>query len=360
MKKFISALLAIALLAGAFVCAPSALSDETAQLCEEILAAELPRLRNFQLSNGAIPMYDIRGGGQSKLSPYFSCSAALGLLAGGDLAAAESYIRWHFSHLETEDINGLDGTIYDYTIQIDIDGTITETPAYDYDSTDSYAALFLILLDEYLRAGGDIALLEAHREDIGRITSAMDATRTIALTYAKPGYKAYYLMDNCETAAGYRAAASLWDALGNPIEALRCRWIAWLMQTVVNLLLWNWFGGSYDYALGNATDTTVFYPDAAAQLFPVAFGLICPTGSRAKRLYQGFLEAQPQWLAGNDGAFPWVILTRATLAMGDEAATAAYLRAVKARYIDGEPSSRWYCQESGLAVWAAVRCLEMG
>ena len=349
MKRVLCALLVFALLAGMFAFAPAALDrDETTRLCDEIIAAELPRLRGFQLSNGAITMYDIRDGGRSKLTPYFSCSAALGLLAGGDTDAAGRYIQWHFDHLEE------DGTIFDYTI--DVEGeNIKETSMNDCDSVDSYAALFLILLDEYAKAGGDMALLEAHGSDIARVVRAMDGVKQWGLTYAKPDYKAFYLMDNCEVAAGYRAAASLWGMLGNPLQALRCRLWAWCVTLAVNLRLWNRGRGCYDYALGNPSDLAVFYPDAAAQLFPVAFGLLKPGSSRAQNLYENFLEAQPQWLEGlGGGGFPWVILTRAALAMGDADTTAQYLRNVKALYIDGGPSGRWYCQESGLAVWAAA------
>jgi len=350
MKKAAVILLIFVLAVGMFALAPAAMDrDEANQLCDEILSMELPRLRNFQLPNGAIPMYDIRGGGQSKLTPYFSCSAALGLLAGGDTEAAGRYILWHFAHLEGA------GTIYDYTIRVE-DGEITEIPSYDYDSVDSYAALFLILLDEYAKAGGDRALIGAHAEDIARVVAAMDGVRQWGLTYAKPDYKVFYLMDNCEVAAGYRAAASLWGMLGNSRRALWCGLQACCVRLAVNLRLWNCRADSYDYALRNPSDPAVFYPGAAAQLFPVAFGLISPASGRARRLYEGFLAGQPQWLEGhNGGDYPWAILARAVLAMGDTDTAAEYLLAVKGFYMDGGASGRWYCQESGLAVWAAAR-----
>ena len=178
------------------------------------------------------------------------------------------------------------------------------------------------------------------------------------LTYAKPEYKAFYLMDNCEVAASYRAAASLWGMLGNPWQAFRCKLREYCVTLAVNLRLWNWGRGCYDYAVGNPSDLAVFYPDAAAQLFPLAFGLIKSSSGRAKQLYEGFLANHPQWLKGdNNGDYPWVILTRATLAMGDTDTAAEYLRNVKALYMDGAASGRWYCQESGLAVWAAVTLL---
>jgi len=218
----------------------------------------------------------------------------------------------------------------------------------------------LILLDEYAKAGGSAALLTEHRDDIARVVGAMDATSTFGLTYARPDYRVYYLMDNCEVAAGYRAAASLWRLLSSPWRALRCGLRARCVRLAVNLRLWNFRRGSYDYALGLPSDSSVFYPDAAAQLFPVAFGLLRPSSGRAQRLYRDFLANHPQWLEGrNGGGFPWVILLRASLAMGDTDTAAQYLRAVKELYIEGPASGRWYCQESGLAVWVAVRLKAM-
>ena len=354
MRKATGALLAIALLLGMFAPAPAALERQAVTgLCDEIIAAELPRLRGFQLPNGAITMYDIRNGGRSRLTPYFSCSAALGLLAGGDFEAAEQYIRWHFAHLEP------DGTICDYTIRVEGDA-ITESSTGDCDSVDAYAALFLILLDEYIKSGGDRTLIEARAQDIASVVAALDSVCKQGLTYAKPGYEIYYLMDNCEAAAGYRAAASLWNMLGRPWQGFWCRLKAWRVTLSVNWRLWNFSACNYDYALKNPSDLSKFYPDAAAQLFPVAFGLIRPGSIRAEQLYEGFLANHPQWLeAHNNGDYPWVILLRAVLAMGDIEIAVQYLRAVQALYIDGPASGRWYCQESGLAVWAAVRLKEM-
>ena len=350
--RSIKCVLVIILLFGLFASSPAA-ATQAAQLCDDIISLELPRLRGFRLPNGAITMYDIRSGGESKLNPYFACSAALGLLAGGDLETAEAYIRWHFGHLEES------GIIYDYTVRVEGD-VVTETSALDCDSTDSYAALFLILLDEYAKAGGSAALLTAHRDDIAQVVGAMDATFCFGLTWAKPDYRVFYLMDNCEVAAGYRAAASLWSMLSSPWRAFHCGLRARCVRLAVNLRLWNIRRGSYDYALGNPSDAAVFYPDAAAQLFPVAFGLLRPSSGRAQRLYRDFLSGHPQWLEGrNDGGFPWVILLRAALAMGDTDTAAQYLRAVKELYMEGQPSGRWYCQESGLAVWAAVRLKAM-
>ena len=352
-KNCICSALIVLLLLGLFASFPVA-AEQAAQLCDDILSIELPRLRGFQLPGGAITMYDIRGGGTSQLNPYFSCSAALGLLAGGDMEAAERYIRWHFGHLEET------GIIYDYTVRVE-EGAITEISSLGCDSTDSYAALFLVLLDEYAKAGGVNALLTEHRDAIARVVGAMDATFHFGLTYAKPGYRIYFLMDNCEAAAGYRAAASLWKQLGSPWQALRCVLRALCIRLAVNLRLWNFRRGSYDYALDTPSDPAIFYPDAAAQLFPLAFGLLRPSSGRAGRLYRDFLANQPQWLEGhNGGDYPWVILLRAALAMGDTDTVAQYLRAVKELCMDGAASGRWYCQESGLAVWAAVRLKMIG
>ena len=104
-----------------------------------------------------------------KIVPYFSELALLGLLKTSPDEAKEStekFINWYISHLndKTTDINGVDGTVYDYYCFVDpadsnhiIEVTLRKLNEYkylnkpsenpnDYDSTDSYAACFMRVL----------------------------------------------------------------------------------------------------------------------------------------------------------------------------------------------------------------------
>ena len=323
-------------------------------LCNSIINSELPRLKSTQLSNGAIPMYNIKGGGKSRMNPYFACSAALGLLEAGEHEAVKKYINWHFSHLETRDVNGLSGTIYDYEITV-LGGSISETPLNDYDSTDSYAALFLILLDEYAAKTGDKAPVLDQRAKVDKVLGAMEATLSGSLTYAKPTYKVQYLMDNCEVYAGFLSAARLYENIyGDAAKAAHCKSRAALIKNGIESL-WRASSGTYDWAKGSASDTAKFYADGSAQLFPVMFGAIAPDSQRAKQIYADFKKHHKAWIKGtNSGDYPWTILLRTVLAHGDYDTAYEYLSNVNALYAGGG-DYRWYSQEQGVAVWAAIK-----
>ena len=333
--------------------------NEIAALCDDIIQTEGARLAGYVLSNGALPMYNISGGGTSKLSPYFSCSAALGLLEAGYINEVKSYIKWHIAHLETNDVSGLNGSIYDYEITVK-NGKITEAKLLngegqpDYDSVDSYAALFLTLLKEYVVKTGDKAFVKAYRGQIDRIYSTFAAVQNGNLTYAKPTYKMEYLMDNCEVVLGCRDAAYLYRTVfSDEAAAAKCDSLADIITAGVNSL-WNSARSNYNFAKGHPSNWTKFYPDVSAQLFPVAFGVVSPENPREKAIYNEFKQEFPSWVNLTSDAFPWVILTRASLAHKDYETTATFLKNVKKKYIDAAGTG-WYCQESGLTIWAAAK-----
>ena len=200
---------------------------------QNIVDTENAWLASIQLSNGAMPMTPTTNG-TVKVTPYFSDFAALSLLNQPNKYAGnvKKYMDWHFSHLNTAktDYNGVDGTIYDYNVTVS-SGKVTGEAILmsggkkSYDSTDSYAATFLMVLQKYVEKTGDKAYIVAHKSEIERIVNAMFATMKNGLTLAKPDYAIKYLMDNCEVYGGLRAAASLYrDVLrdeekGNRMDA---------------------------------------------------------------------------------------------------------------------------------------------
>ena len=172
-----------------------------------------------------------------KIVPYFSELAILGMLKTSPeqaKAPTERFIGWYISHLndKSSDINGVDGTVYDYYCFVDpadsnhiIEVTLrklnehkyldkpSENPN-DYDSTDSYAACFIRVLYEYYQNyGGDF--LADKKDSVLRILNALKSTYVsdLGLTGAKPNYMVCYLMDNCEVYDGLVAASKLFDEL---------------------------------------------------------------------------------------------------------------------------------------------------
>lgn len=272
-------------------------------------------LAGLQTANGAFPMFPLnKAGDKSKVCPYFSEFAGLALLLKPEVygSCVRGYLDWHFRHLNTAeaDYNGEDGTIYDYELTLQPDGSVTEEILHDsntgtlsYDSTDSYAGLFLELLWEYGRTTGDTAYILRHAPEVHRIYRAMLCTLDNGLTWAKPDYHAKYLMDNCEVYKGLTAAEKLYglyDASGVEKELAQNRMeeIPQYKTTIfeaIETILWD--ENAQCYAVGatdvrqrfpEVLDWDKFYPDALAQLFPIVMGLLPPEHPRARYLYDTF------------------------------------------------------------------------
>ena len=182
-------------------------SDENTALFRKFFETETAYLAGLQLENGAIPMTN-SGDGVLTMNPYFADFSALALLDNADEYADEvkKYMDWHFAHLNTAetDYNGVDGTIYDYKITV-VDGKVTEEKISisdegikRYDSTDSYAATFLMVLSKYYEKTGDKEYIIANSKDIVRIVNAMFSTLHKCLANARPDYEVKYLMDHSE------------------------------------------------------------------------------------------------------------------------------------------------------------------
>lgn len=283
-------------------------SDEKALLAA-VFEEENQWLASLQLENGAIPMTATKNGVVS-VNPYFADFAAIALLndAAQYSENVKKYMDWHFSHLNTSktDYNGVDGTIYDYSITLN-DGNIVkeEVTVKDgkssYDSTDSYSATFLILLEKYYKNTNDKDYILNNAADIVRITDSMFSTFNMGLTYAKPDYQVKYLMDNCEVFQGMKSAAEIFTLLASEDSSFKMMQIKcsraydWMKQSIENKL-WNEEYGHYESAVFK--DGTVafefswanYYPDATAQLFPIMYGVISPETVRANELYQSFCD----------------------------------------------------------------------
>ena len=318
----------------------------------DIWEKELAYLASMQLDNGALPMTAAKNGNVT-MNPYFADFAAMALLDAGKTyqAQVKKYIQWHMAHLNTAatDYNGVDGTIYDYTLVVD-DGVvikeninINDQGKKQYDSTDSYAATFLEVCNKYVKATGDSALIKGYANEISRIISAMGATMDNDLTYAKPDYKVQYLMDNCEVYSGYLAAAELYETAlsgvsGASAKAKEMRDTAKKVSDAIEDRMWNMVGKYYEPAVdrfGNSMyrfSWNNFYPSATAQLFPICFGLLSPDSARAQQLYRDFNAA---FSTGEDkktweqisipDAFFWGAIPHTAAMMGDKDRVTSYV-----------------------------------
>ena len=215
-----------------------------------------------------IDTLDKRAGG---LVPYFAHFQAYGLLrayeAVGDaryLNVADAWIDWYRAHMRP------DGTVTDYTFNADD----TLTPTDDMDSTDSYAAMYLWLVAERFRVTGEPVewLRERERGCVLALSAILLTMQPDGLTIAKPTYAIEYTMDNAEVVVGFRSAALLFDALGNPGLASHARSLADATEDELRTLYsaergyFAWYrdmNGDMGFALEK------WYPDVMAQVLPL-------------------------------------------------------------------------------------------
>ncbi len=308
------------------------------QLLQKIVDTENAWLASMQLDNGAFPMTPTTSG-TVKVTPYFSDFAALSLLNQPEqyAGAVKKYMEWHFDHLNTaqQDYNRVDGTIYDYNISVSNGKVTGETSLGSYDSTDSYAAMFLIVLQKYVEKTGDTAYVISRTADIERIVNALFATMSGDLTLAKPDYAIKYLMDNCEVYEGMVAGAKLYKDTLVPAggsSATRDK-LANGAETVKNAIenrMWSAKGGYYHPALG--ADNAVawnfswsdYYPSATSQTFLILHGLLDPSSDRAKSLYDKFCQYVDWENFNHPDTFYWGSNVLTAAMMGDYTSAKVY------------------------------------
>jgi len=121
-------------------------------------------IQRQQTADGAITMALV-GSGESTVNPYFGCFAAEGLLAQyrstrdtSLLRSALTWVDWYAAHQNPN------GTIFDYKGHA---GAWRSTA--DYDSSDSYAAVYLSLLRDLYRASRDAVWLGEKHASIRRL-----------------------------------------------------------------------------------------------------------------------------------------------------------------------------------------------
>ena len=316
-----------------------ALSVEQKAVLTTIFETETAYLASVQLENGAIPMTGEKNG-EVTMNPYFSSVAALALLDNADKYAqnVKAYTEWYFAHLNTADTdyNGVDGTIYDYTITLENGKIVEEAAKGSYDSTDSYAATFLTVLNKYYEKTGDADYILSRAADIDRVADALLSTFSFGLTYAKPDYEVKYLMDNCEVYEGMVAGMQLLTLINDttPDGMLRLAKYKMGNEVVAQAIeksLWNADNGHYDagiFASGTAINEFAwneFYPSATAQLFPITCGVIDADSVRASKLYNRFCE-EYDWQNHNiPDAFCWGNNALAAAMVGDAASVMTYM-----------------------------------
>ncbi len=165
------------------------------------------------LPDGAVNMYGT--GNEAWINPYFAHLAVYtGIKATEKFPAhrdkvekmALNWFNWYADHqLESGFIEDFRGERGNY-----------KTTG-DYDSTDSYAALYFTALDAYLDMTGKDNVDAKLRKAAEKALAGVEATfEPDGLTFAKPSYRIKYLMDNLEVNVGLQAAVRVFDKLQMP------------------------------------------------------------------------------------------------------------------------------------------------
>lgn len=299
--------------------------------------------------------------------PYFSSIAALGLLAGTvteeQADSAGRYLIWYLDHLNTAEedpING-DGTIYNYCV-IRESGKVRSEPTREYDSVDSYAAMFFIVADAYAKKV-DVRLLLERKDDVQRVAKAL--LRTLGengLSNAKAEYPVQYLMDNSEVYGGLRSGADLLERI-EPGSGQELDQAADRMAQSFDAFLWNSEQNRYEIGLmedGQPLDSQgwdQFYPDSIGQLFPGCFQVPTMDPLRTEQLYTDFCQIW-QWenlehRRTGDNIFYWGIASYAAALQEDEECLQTFLQEYHAEL---EQNGRKYPLYTGDSGWVALAC----
>ena len=213
-------------------------------------------------------------GKTNSVIPYTINLYAIHDLQKGKNSNIKPYLQWVLRNLNYPDKHGLTGSIYDKNITID--GIEFSTGGYD--SIDSYSATFLILLQQYFMATGDKKFLKENEKKI------MDIAYTIAylqdkdgLTTALPGSDIKYFMDNCEVHAGLKSFVLLSETMDWDLEEFYSNSLT-ALENGIQQKFYNAENNNFNWAVDDETVHTanwgIHYPDAYAQLFPIAYNLV--------------------------------------------------------------------------------------
>ena len=348
---------------------------------KEIRENEQKWIAAIQLSNGALPFREASDN-KAEIVPYFGNLAALSLINSYtkeiDQKMITSYMDWYLSHLNSaeEDLFGIDGTIYDYSVVTEKNTVIIEISKHSYDSVDSYAATFISLIYEYYQKTGDKDYLLRNEMNILRVIRALVSTiEDDGLSIVKADYPVKYLMDNSEVNMGLTNAIQLLNQVyldnGN-IQDLNNETIQVLKEKLETLItkntesieqqLWNSNESRYEVGLNNANEVIAFkgwnnfYPDAVAQLFPAIFEVESSNKKRNLFLYEKFC-AHYEWqnfghFDSGEANFYWPIIAYAAAIMEDEKRVKSYFINFENRTM-GEHPYPVYITDSG---WLIRSC----
>ena len=329
------------------------------QFYRDCLEQEKNWLAKQQTAEGAICLYRRKEQTEGSVNPYFSCQAALGMLAGKPdeqaLQYAAAYLSWH-----TGELLRSEGFMSDYKI---VSGELKPTGTYD--SVDSYIALYLTLLAEFIQKGGNPETISDVEEAVAICIDRLQELSHGGLTRVSPGKEVYYLMDNLEVLE----ACEKMDILLKSKHATVEKWSSkerfsdyfGRMKTesrdAIETVFWNEKENRFEVAVDDTFSgfgfegMQEFYPCAIAQVYAAACD-VSVIGSESEKLLYEQISKEHAWVTlEHDTTFECPVLAYIACKIGDIQAAEAYLENYRSKY--ERDADRRYPYKVPDAAWSA-------
>jgi predicted alpha-1,2-mannosidase len=277
--------LVLALLGGA----SSAAGAATSASVDQAVTAEANWIVSSQLADGAIP--EAPGYPPSAfVTTYVSNYAVLGLARAAMVTGNQSYVEAAWKELDFYYRHEEPYTGYETDFNVPLPAGVGAQSTGKYDSTDAYAAMFLLAAYETVKAAGD-TIPAADNWVVTAASNAFHALMTTqqpdGLFYGTPTYDAVMAMDNAEDYGGLLAAANLFAVAGDSTLEGQAVLAAQELETAIQLRLWNPQTQSFNGGVGeddvswSSDPATTAYPDAVENAWLVGFEAATPSEASA-------------------------------------------------------------------------------
>ena len=335
--------------------------EKKAQYVYECILQEKSWIRQNQDESGAIFLNNTGSAGD--VNPYFASLAAQGLLAGipeqRDLDVVQKYLLWH-----RQEFLKKQGEVGNYILD---NNQLVETQIRD--SVDSYVAVYLSLLCQYGMAGGDMNVVDSRQEALQLGMHKLDLLYKDGITKVDLEQEVFYLMDNVEVLSSYQDIIELAKTdegqkwFGSKKEFFEKKIEKKIDESKTEMVnkLWNQTEERFEVGL-SGEQTMHFsgwdkiYPDAIAQVYPMAFDVSLP-GVRQSKLYKTLCK-NIEWENMQFGTdeFTWSVLSYVAAVSGDFSRAEIYLN----HYEKLVGKSREYPFHIADAAWAVKAYAERG
>lgn len=333
--------------------------EEKAAAIEQVMAREKEWIHANTGENGELYLNTTNGA--KDVNPYFACQAAIGLLAGSpkeaDFHVTAAYLNWHSRQLIEHE-----GIVSNYYTE---NGELL--PSGEYDSVDSYIALYLTLLHTYVKEGGSLDSLTDWQEAVAICAGELEELAADGLTQVSERNAVSYLMDNVEVWEACKGMAEFLTLEDSYIKdwegaAELCAFFTEQEQQIAEAVrsrFWNENEKRYEVGLDGSGRVLKFqgweefYPSAVAQIYPLAVGI----GSEKDRvLYETLCETFSwEYLDIAGAAFEWPVVAYVGAVCGDEDRPEIYIMEYAEKYWQ----NRKYPLHTASSGWVLRACEQM-